>query len=179
MILISCGSTEDRPATQANTESLLNTSSQIISETICPRPAEVNEAQWLARPTNYEAHEERRFLSENRNRTAVVELDNGLQYKVLSNGCGEQPLNNSETLVRYHATLLDGTVFDSSFLRDEANIIPLNRVIPAWRQAVTLMRPGAIWEVYMPSGLAYGAQGAGPIPANSALIFTIELISFE
>ncbi|GEM_PF-2074076 len=173
VLLSSCGSTESRPVAQ------VNTSSQITSESICPKYTDLDEDQWLARSGSYEAHEERRFLNENRSRSGVVELGNGLQYKVLKNGCGDRPLNNSQTIVRYHATLLDGTVFDSSFLRNEANLIPLNRVISGWRQAVTRMQPGAIWEVYMPSRLAYGSITSGPIPANSALIFTIELISFE
>ena len=116
------------------------------------------------------------FLDRNRTKEGVVELENGLQYKILRPGSGPNPEPGSEVTVHYRGTLLDGNEFDSSYRRNEPAKLSLNRVIQGWQQALPLMKTGALWEIYIPSELAYGATGAGAIGPDETLIFEIELI---
>ena len=116
------------------------------------------------------------FLDRNRTKEGVVELENGLQYKILRPGAGPNPEPGSEVTVHYRGTLLDGNEFDSSYRRNEPAKLSLNRVIRGWQQALPLMKTGALWEIYIPSELAYGATGAGTIGPDETLIFEIELI---
>lgn len=116
------------------------------------------------------------FLDRNRTKEGVVELENGLQYKILRPGNGPNPEPGSEVTVHYRGTLLDGNEFDSSYKRNEPAKLSLNRVIQGWQQALPLMKTGALWEIYIPSELAYGAAGAGTIGPDETLIFEIELI---
>ncbi|OQX30339.1 MAG: hypothetical protein B0D96_01205 [Candidatus Sedimenticola endophacoides] len=122
----------------------------------------------------------RAFLAENARQTGVVTLENGLQYRVLKEGSGEAPGPEETVTVHYRGTLIDGTEFDSSYGRGEPTSFPLDAVVPGFREAITRMRPGARWQVFMPSELAYGAEGAGAsIGPNETLIFEIELISID
>lgn len=116
------------------------------------------------------------FLAGNRAKEGVVELDNGLQYKVLRPGSGPNPEPGGEVTVHYRGTLLNGNEFDSSYSRNEPAKLSLNRVIQGWQQALPLMKTGALWEIYIPSELAYGPAGAGAIGPDETLIFEIELI---
>jgi FKBP-type peptidyl-prolyl cis-trans isomerase len=116
------------------------------------------------------------FLDRNRTKEGVVELEDGLQYKILRPGSGPNPESGSEVTVHYRGTLLDGNEFDSSYRRNEPAKLSLNRVIRGWQQALPLMKTGALWELYIPSELAYGATGAGAIGPGETLIFEIELI---
>lgn len=116
------------------------------------------------------------FLDRNRTKEGVVELENGLQYKILRPGSGPNPEPGGEVTVHYRGTLLDGDEFDSSYRRNEPAKLSLNRVIRGWQQALPLMRTGGLWEIYIPSELAYGATGAGTIGPDETLIFEIELI---
>ena len=100
----------------------------------------------------------------------------GLKYKVLRKGDGRSPKATDIVKVNYEGKLLNGTIFDSSYQRGEPIEFPLNRVIPGWTEGLQLMQEGAEYEFLIPSNLAYGPQGAGPIPPNSDLIFTVELI---
>ena len=120
------------------------------------------------------------FLQTNKQQTGVVELDNGLQYLELKAGDGKMPSATDTVTVHYHGTLIDGTVFDSSVERGEPASFALNRVIPGFREAITRMKTGAKWRVFVPSDLGYGPQGAGgKIGPNETLIFEIELFSFK
>ncbi|MCB9023726.1 MAG: FKBP-type peptidyl-prolyl cis-trans isomerase [Lentimicrobiaceae bacterium] len=119
------------------------------------------------------------FLAENKLKEGVIELPSGLQYKVIKEGEGENPTAEDVVEVHYTGKLLDGTVFDSSVERGETIKFPLNGVIPGWTEGVQLMKPGAKYEFYIPSQLAYGDKGAGPIPGGATLIFEVELISIE
>ena len=119
------------------------------------------------------------FLAANKLKEGVVELQSGLQYKVIKEGAGESPDDNDMVSVHYTGTLLDGTVFDSSRERGEAIEFPVNGVIPGWTEALKMMKPGAQYMLYIPAHLAYGDKRTGPIPEGSTLVFDVELLSFE
>jgi len=119
------------------------------------------------------------FLSKNAERKEVTSTESGLQYEILMEGEGNSPVDTSIVTVHYTGTLLDGTVFDNSYDRDEPATFRLDRVIPGWTEGLKLMSEGAKYKFYIPSNLGYGPRGAGPIPPNSLLIFEVELISFE
>jgi peptidylprolyl isomerase len=120
------------------------------------------------------------FLDENKDEEGVKTTSSGLQYKVLVEGEGsDHPLVSSNVTVHYHGTLLDGTVFDSSVDRGESISFGLNQVIPGWTEGVQLMVVGEKTRFYIPSNLAYGNRAAGAIKPGSALIFDVELISFN
>jgi FKBP-type peptidyl-prolyl cis-trans isomerase FklB len=120
------------------------------------------------------------YLVENGARDGVVTTESGLQYEVLEEGSGPRPVATDEVRVHYHGTLIDGTVFDSSYDRETPATFPVDGVIPGWREALPLMKPGATWQLFVPADLAYGENGAGRfIPPHSALVFEIELISIN
>jgi FKBP-type peptidyl-prolyl cis-trans isomerase FklB len=117
------------------------------------------------------------FLEENKKRANVVTLESGLQYEVMNEGTGRSPKLTDKVKCHYEGTLIDGTLFDSSVKRGQPAVFGVNQVIPGWVEALQLMSEGAKWKLYIPSDLAYGAQGAGElIPPHSALIFEVELI---
>ncbi len=118
------------------------------------------------------------FLSENKMKEGVVVTTSGLQYKILKQGSGEKPAAGSSVTVHYKGTLVDGTVFDSSFDRGQPATLSLGQVIKGWQEAVPMMTTGSTWQIYVPSELAYGDRAASEVigPA-STLIFDIELIS--
>ncbi len=117
------------------------------------------------------------FLAENKKKEGVVALPDGLQYKILVKGNGAQPNDSSVVKVNYKGTLIDGTEFDSSYKRGEPAEFQLNRVIKGWTEALKLMHVGDKWELYIPSELAYGENGAGGIIGpNEVLIFEVELL---
>ncbi len=117
------------------------------------------------------------FLAENGKKENVLTTPSGLQYVIEKEGTGAQPTAEDEVTVHYTGKLLDGKVFDSSVNRGEAATFPLNRVIPGWTEGVQLMKEGAKYTFFIPSDLAYGAQGVpGAIPPHSTLIFEVELI---
>lgn len=119
----------------------------------------------------------KKFFDENRGKEGVKETPSGLQYIVEKEGTGIRPAAADEVTVHYTGRLLDGTVFDSSVNRGEPATFPLNRVIPGWTEGVQLMKEGAKYRFFIPSDLAYGAQGIpNAIPPHSTLIFDVELI---
>ena len=121
-----------------------------------------------------------RFLAENRNKEGVVVLPSGLQYKIIKNSEGKRPLANSRVIVHYKGTLINGTIFDSSYARGEPIEFALNQVIKGWQEALQLMSVGSKWQVIIPSELAYGERGAGKaIGPNSTLIFDIEPLNIK
>ena len=121
-----------------------------------------------------------KFLAENKTKEGVKTTESGLQYIVEKEGEGENPAAEDTVEVHYRGTLLDGTEFDSSYKRGEPVKFPLNRVIKGWTEGVQLMKKGAKYKFFIPSELAYGEGGAGEaIGPNAALIFEVELLSFE
>ena len=119
----------------------------------------------------------REYLEQNAKRADVTVLPSGLQYEVLVSGDGAKPSANDQVRTHYHGTLIDGTVFDSSYERGEPAEFPVNGVIPGWVEALQLMNAGSKWRLHVPSELAYGAQAAGSIPPHSTLVFDVELLN--
>ena len=118
------------------------------------------------------------FLAENKKKEGVVVTTSGLQYKILKQGSGAKPAAGSSVTVHYKGTLVDGTVFDSSFDRGQPASLSLGQVIKGWQEAVPMMTTGSTWQIYVPSELAYGDRAASElIGPSSTLIFDIELIS--
>ena len=118
-----------------------------------------------------------KFLEENAKNEGVKVTASGLQYTVEKEGTGASPKATDEVTVHYTGRLLDGTIFDSSVSRGEPATFPLNRVIPGWTEGVQLMKEGGKYMFFIPSELAYGAQGIpNAIPPHSTLIFEVELI---
>ena len=120
----------------------------------------------------------KKFLEENKKREGVVTLPSGLQYEVITEGnVGRYAKATDQVQCHYEGTLIDGTLFDSSSKRGQPAVFGVNQVIPGWVEALQLMPEGAKWKLYIPSDLAYGAQGAGEmIPPHSTLIFEVELL---
>jgi FKBP-type peptidyl-prolyl cis-trans isomerase len=123
----------------------------------------------------------RAFLGQNAHAPGVKVTPSGLQYKVLKSGpaSGRMPRGEDEVRVNYEGQLLDGTVFDSTYQRGEPAVFGVNGLIAAWTEALQMMRPGDEWELYAPANLAYGDEGAGPIPPGSVLKFKIELLAIN
>ncbi|MBD3670738.1 MAG: FKBP-type peptidyl-prolyl cis-trans isomerase [Gammaproteobacteria bacterium] len=120
------------------------------------------------------------FMDKNRKADGVKETASGLQYKVIKPGDGAKPTLQDTVTVHYRGTLIDGTVFDSSYKRGEPATFPLQGVIKGWQEALQMMKVGGKWMVYIPANLAYGAQAAGPtIPPNSTLVFEVELLDIK
>lgn len=121
--------------------------------------------------------EESAWLAENGAKDGIITTDSGLQYEILTEADGAKPGPTDQVTTHYEGRHLDGTVFDSSYERDDPSTFGLNQVIPGWTEALQLMSPGAKYRLYVPSALAYGPQGRPSIPPNSTLIFDVELIS--
>ncbi len=120
------------------------------------------------------------FLAENAKKEGVVVTESGLQYKILEVGDGDSPGPADVATVHYRGTLIDGTQFDSSYDRGQPATFPVGGVIAGWTEALQLMKPGAKWQLVIPSELAYGERGAGQdIGPNATLLFDVELISVE
>jgi FKBP-type peptidyl-prolyl cis-trans isomerase FklB len=121
-----------------------------------------------------------KFLAENAKRDGVKVTASGLQYEVLEPSLGQKPKTTDTVRVHYEGTLIDGTVFDSSYRRGESISFPLNGVIKGWTEGLQLMSIGSKYKFFIPYQLAYGERGAGAsIPPYAALIFTVELLGIE
>ena len=121
-----------------------------------------------------------KFLAENDKREGVKVTASGLQYEVLEPSLGQKPKATDTVRVHYEGTLIDGTVFDSSYKRGESISFPLNGVIKGWTEGLQLMSIGSKYKFFIPYQLAYGERGAGAsIPPYAALIFTVELLGIE
>ncbi len=118
------------------------------------------------------------FLQSNKTKEGVIELPEGLQYMVIKEGTGPQPLVTDSVKAHYKGSLLNGKEFDNSFKRGQPFSAPLRSLIKGWQIALPLMKEGSHWRLWIPSELAYGDRGAGSdIPGGATLIFEVELIS--
>lgn len=117
------------------------------------------------------------FLVENAKRPEVKTTQSGLQYEIITEGKGVTPSSSDQVKVHYHGMLINGNVFDSSVNRGEPAVFGVTQVISGWVEALQLMPVGSKWKLFIPSELAYGAQGAGQsIAPHTTLIFEVELI---
>ena len=116
------------------------------------------------------------FLEQNAKQEGVKVTASGLQYLVVKEGDGKKPGPNDVVTVHYTGRLVDGTVFDSSVERGEPATFGVGQVIAGWTEALQMMSEGSAWRLFIPSELAYGAHGTGPIQPNSTLIFDVQLI---
>ena len=118
------------------------------------------------------------FLADNAKREEVTITESGMQFEVLNAGDGEKPSATSTVRTHYHGTLIDGTVFDSSYERGQPAEFPVDGVIAGWTEALQMMGVGSKWRLYLPHNLAYGERGAGgAIGPFAALVFDVELLA--
>jgi FKBP-type peptidyl-prolyl cis-trans isomerase len=144
---------------------------------IASRRAEAEKGRQQAAGAN--AAEGDQFLLENRLKEGVVVTESGLQYQVVELGSGAKPQATDRVRVHYRGTLLNGEEFDSSYARGEPITFALDQVIPGWTEGVQLMPVGSKYKFFIPSNLAYGPAGGGPIGPNATLIFDVELLGIE
>jgi len=122
----------------------------------------------------------KKFMEENKTKPGIITLPSGLQYQVLKEGTGPKPKATDKVTAHYRGTLPNGTVFDSSYDRNQPLSIGVSEVIPGWTEALQLMKVGSKWKLFIPSDLGYGERGAGrDIPPNSPLVFEMELLSID
>lgn len=117
------------------------------------------------------------FLTRNARVNGVMTTPSGLQYTVLQPGApgAPKPTDTDVSLINYEGKLLDGTTFDKS---QQPTPMPVTGVVPGFSEALKLMPKGAKYRVWIKPSLAYGSEKKGPIPANSTLVFDIDLIDF-
>lgn len=150
-----------------------------IKKTVSAKIQQKQLAERQAKAQTAKAEGEK-FLADNKTKAGVKTTDSGLQYEVVTEGTGDHPTKDDKVTVNYKGTLIDGTVFDSSYDRNEPVTFPLANVIPGWTEGLQLMTPGSKYKLYIPSTLAYGERGAGAkIPPNSTLVFEVELLKVE
>lgn len=126
---------------------------------------------------NQQKQEGADFLALNKQKNNVNELDSGIQYEVIKEGTGKQPLLSDSITAHYKGALLNGKVFDSSFERNQPFTAQLTQLIQGWQHAIPLMKEGSHWRLWIPSELAYGDRGAGhDIPGGATLMFEVELL---
>lgn len=116
------------------------------------------------------------YLANNAKEEGVKVTESGLQYLVVKEGNGKKPGPNDVVTVHYTGRLIDGTVFDSSVERGEPATFAVGQVIPGWVEGLRLMSEGSAYRLFIPSELAYGEHGTGPIQPNSTLIFDVQLL---
>jgi FKBP-type peptidyl-prolyl cis-trans isomerase FklB len=123
----------------------------------------------------------RTFLEKNAREKDIATMPSGLQYRVLAEGDPKAPLPGpqDQIVVRYRASLADGTEIDRSDAHTQPAAFKLNSVIKGWREALSAMRPGAKWQVFVPPDLAYGANSPPPIPPGSLMVYELELVQVE
>jgi peptidylprolyl isomerase/FKBP-type peptidyl-prolyl cis-trans isomerase FklB len=127
------------------------------------------------------AAEAQAFMAKNAKAPGVQTLPSGVEYKVVRAGPpgGAHPTLQDNVKVNYELKLLSGQVIDSSYQQGEPATMALGDLIPAWKEAIPLMRPGDEWMLYVPPSMGYGEEGKGPVPPNAVLVFRIELLGVE
>lgn len=108
----------------------------------------------------------------------IIQLNSGLQYKIIKSGKGKKPNTNSVVYVHFRGKLVDGTEFSNNFGQQPAKFLVRNS-IKGWQEALLLMTEGDIWELYIPPSLAFGSKGTSKVPPNETVIYTFELLKIE
>jgi FKBP-type peptidyl-prolyl cis-trans isomerase len=148
--------------------------------TALSRQIEAQQKQFLSKLAEDNRAAGETFLAANKAKEAVITLNSGLQYKVLSSGTGPTPTLLDVVSTHYRGTFLDGREFDNSYTRGKPNVFPVNRVIAGWSEALQKMKVGDKWQLFIPSYLAYGEAGFGnQIGPNTTLIFEMELLGIN
>ncbi|WP_428897128.1 FKBP-type peptidyl-prolyl cis-trans isomerase [Parelusimicrobium proximum] len=124
-------------------------------------------------------NETEKYVEDFKKRPNVKELDGGILVETVTEGSGVTPISSDTVKVHYKGTLINGKEFDSSYKRGEPAEFPLNGVISCWTKGVAQMRKGGKATLVCPAPTAYGNRAVGPIPANSTLIFEIELLDIK
>ena len=119
------------------------------------------------------------FLAKNATEEGIQTTESGLQYQIVREGKGKQPIAENTVKVHYLGSLIDGTPFDSSYQRNEPVDFPLTGVLPGFSEGIQLMKEGAKYRFVIPAGLAYGEQGPENIGPNQTLIFEVELLEVK
>lgn len=156
---------------------LTDAEAQTLRGSLQQKMAEKQQAERAAAFEKNKAAGEK-FLAANKSKAGVKSTASGLQYQVIKEGSGPTPKVNSQVKVHYRGTLIDGTTeFDSSYARNEPATFALNQVIAGWTEGLQLMKAGSKYKLYIPSALAYGENGQGPvIGPNATLVFEVELL---
>ncbi len=161
---------------QGNELKVSNTEAQDIVQSFFQKQEKVMQEE-RAKKGKAELDRGRVFLEGNGKREGVVTTKSGLQYEVLREGTGKHPKATDKVRCHYEGRLIDDTVFDSSYKRNEPAVFGLNQVIPGWTEGLQLMGEGAKYRFYIPYLLGYGESGAGEmIPPFATLVFDVELI---
>lgn len=100
----------------------------------------------------------------------------GIYYKVIKSGNGPKPMRNSVVTVYYKGSLTNGKVFDDNTRQGYPDAFRLRELIVGWQMALTQMKTGDKWKVYIPAEYGYGKRAMKGIPKNSTLVFEIELV---
>jgi len=117
-----------------------------------------------------------KFLAANKNKTGIVALPSGVQYRIIEEGDGPRPGLDSKVSVHYRGSKLDGHEFDSSFARGTPEEFTVNSVLKGWQEVLPLMKVGSTWQIFVPPELAFGARGNPPVGPNEALMFDLKLV---
>jgi FKBP-type peptidyl-prolyl cis-trans isomerase FklB len=163
-------------------EAMAGTASQVSDAEMQAAVASLREQAMSAQKASEEATAAtnraagRAFLDANRKKEGVTVLPSGLQYKVLKQGTGRSPAVGDVVVVNYRGTLVDGTEFANTYKRKKATVLSLDQVIPAWKEALPLMKEDSKWQLVVPAELAYGRRGAPRIGPENTLVFEVELL---
>jgi len=151
----------------------------IINEYMSKKDVERKEAEKAAFAENLSIG--KAFLDENRTKEGVIETASGLQYKVITLGTGELPIDGDIVRINYEGTTLDGEIFDSSYERGEPIVYSINGFIAGWTEALKLMPVGSKYILYVPTEIAYNENPppGSNIEPYSTLVFTVELLGIE
>ena len=170
----------DIEAVQAGLADAFNSlAAQVDNDTLGKAFNEIHQKMQAAKSEKFKANIAvgQEYLQNNAKRAEVTVTDSGLQYEILTAGTGELPTAASTVRTHYHGTLIDGSVFDSSYDRGQPAEFPVGGVIKGWTEALQLMPVGSKWRLHVPYELAYGEQGAGgAIGPYSTLVFDVELL---
>ena len=138
-----------------------------------------NEAQKRKVVADLNKEEGYKYLAENKKKDGIVTIENGLQYRIINEGIGEKPSDEDIVEIQYEGSLIDGKIFTSTYMKGEADIMPLKAFIPGMKEALKLMPVGSKWRLFIPPELAYGTRGAGIVEPNATVIYEIELLSIK